>query len=105
MEIKVTIFTPTYNRANTLSRLYESLQMQTNKEFEWLVINDGSTDGTDELFDQWQQKERTFPIHYYKVKNGGKNRAVNQGVQMAKGQYFLSSTLMIFYHPTQYLVS
>lgn len=88
MEIKVTIFTPTYNRANTLSRLYESLQMQTNKEFEWLVINDGSTDGTDELFDQWQQKEKTFPIRYYKVKNGGKNRAVNQGVQMAKGQYF-----------------
>ena len=88
MEIKVTIFTPTYNRANTLPRLYESLHMQTNKDFEWLVINDGSTDETDALFYQWLQKEKTFPIHYYKVKNGGKNRAVNQGVQMAKGEYF-----------------
>lgn len=88
MEIKVTIFTPTYNRANTLPRLYESLHMQTNKNFEWLVINDGSTDETDALFYQWLQKEKTFPIHYYKVKNGGKNRAVNQGVQIAKGEYF-----------------
>lgn len=88
MEIKITIFTPTYNRANTLPRLYESLQLQTNKNFEWLVINDGSTDETDTLFNQWQQKEKSFPIHYYKVKNGGKNRAVNQGVQIAKGQYF-----------------
>ena len=50
----LTIFTPTYNREHTLPRLYESLKRQTNMNFEWLVINDGSTDDTVSLLKQWQ---------------------------------------------------
>lgn len=84
----VTIFTPTYNRANTLPRLYESLRNQTCSDFEWLVINDGSSDNTDELFDVWCKEENEFSILYHKVPNGGKNRAVNKGGQLARGKYF-----------------
>ena len=48
----VTIFTPTYNRAHLLVKLYESLKKQTSKNFEWLVVDDGSTDGTSQLFEE-----------------------------------------------------
>lgn len=88
MEIILTIFTPSYNRAHTLPRLYESLKRQTNKRFEWLVINDDSSDKTDELFDAWCKEENEFRMRYLKVPNGGKNRAVNKGVQLAQGKYF-----------------
>lgn len=88
MEVKLTIFTPTFNRANTLPRLYESLRKQTCRDFEWLVINDGSQDNTDELFESWLKEDNGFSISYYKVENGGKNRAVNRGVQIANGKYF-----------------
>lgn len=85
--IGVTVFTPTYNRKNTLPCLYESLRRQTNKDFEWLVVDDGSTDGTESLFTDWM-KECDFPIHYVKQTNGGKHRAVNHGVNLANGKYF-----------------
>ena len=51
----VTILTPTYNRAHTLPRVFESLQNQTFKDFEWLVIDDGSTDKTKELVEEFQK--------------------------------------------------
>ena len=50
----VSILTPTYNRAHTLQRLYNTLQKQTFTDFEWLVIDDGSTDQTSILFDKWK---------------------------------------------------
>ena len=53
----ITIFTPTYNRAYRLPNLYKSLQEQTCKDFEWLVVDDGSTDNTSKLFEQWQAEE------------------------------------------------
>lgn len=87
-QVQVTVFTPTYNRANTLPRLYKSLREQTCMDFEWIVINDGSTDSTDILFESWLEDDNKFPIHYLKVDNGGKNRAVNKGVEIAKGKYF-----------------
>lgn len=87
-KLLLTIFTPAYNRANTLPRLYQSLREQTSKEFEWLVINDGSTDSTNELFEKWLNDDNDFQIRYYNINNGGKNRAVNKGVQMAQGKYF-----------------
>ena len=83
----ITIFTPTYNRAYRLPNLFHSLQRQTCRDFEWLVIDDGSTDNTSELFRLWID-EADFTIHYIKQPNGGKHRAINRGVKEAQGEYF-----------------
>lgn len=83
----ITVFTPTYNRAYILPELYKSLQAQTNKDFEWLVVDDGSTDDTEALFEEWI-KEPSFPVRYIKQGNGGKHRAINRGVKEAKGELF-----------------
>lgn len=83
----VTVFTPTYNRAYRLTALYESLKKQTNKDFEWLIVDDGSIDHTDELIKPWLQ-EQTIIIRYIKQQNGGKHRAINHGVQEANGELF-----------------
>ena len=84
----VTVFTPTYNRAYRLEQLYNSLKRQTSKDFEWIVINDGSTDNTNELFDAWLKEENDFPIIYKEVENGGKHRGINKAVQMASSDAF-----------------
>ena len=84
----ITIFTPTYNRAHTIPRLYESLRQQTDYDFEWLVINDGSTDNTKHLFAQWKEEDNKFPIEYYETPNGGKQRAINEALRVAHGKYF-----------------
>lgn len=84
----ITIFTPTYNRARTIPRLFESLQKLDNKNFEWLVIDDGSIDNTEELIYQYIEKETSFPIRYLKTSNGGKPRAINLGATLAKGDIF-----------------
>lgn len=84
----VTVFTPTYNRAKTLPQLYKSLQCQTCKDFEWLIVDDGSDDDTSLIVKAWIENERSFPIRYYKVSNGGKMRAINRGAQLAKGDIF-----------------
>lgn len=72
----LTIFTPAYNRARTLPRTYESLLRQTSKDFEWLVIDDGSTDGTRELVEGWI-KEKRIPIRYIHQQNQGMHGAHN----------------------------
>lgn len=84
----ITIFTPTYNRAHLLPRLYESICKQDCMDFEWLVIDDGSTDDTQVLFDEWTTREHPFSLIYQKVQNGGKQRAINRAVDMARGEYF-----------------
>ena len=66
----LTVFTPTFNRAHTLGRLYQSLCAQTSKEFLWLVVDDGSTDTTEELIQGWI-KEGIIPIRYIYKENGG----------------------------------
>ena len=83
-----TVFTATYNRAHTLHRVYESLQSQTYRDFEWLVIDDGSIDGTQALIDGWKQNA-DFPIRYYYQENKGKHIAFNRGVAEAGGRLFL----------------
>lgn len=67
----LTIFTPTYNRANLLPRLYHSLIDQTSDNFIWMVIDDGSTDNTKALVQQWQGECTAFEIQYYLKENGG----------------------------------
>lgn len=84
----ITILTPTYNREYILHEAYESLLAQTDKDFEWVVIDDGSTDGTQEKVLAWQ-KESPFPIVYERKENGGKHRALNVGSRLAKAEYTL----------------
>ncbi|MCD2502359.1 glycosyltransferase family 2 protein [Clostridium sp. NSJ-145] len=85
---KITVFTATYNRKHLLEKLYESLKKQTNKDFEWLIIDDESSDQTDELVNLWIKKENNFSIRYMKQNHGGKHRALNKGFFEAKGEYF-----------------
>ena len=88
VNVEITVFTPTYNRAYIINRLYESLQRQEIHNFEWLVVDDGSVDETEELFRTWMNNESKFPIRYYKKKNGGKCRAINFALDLAKGKLF-----------------
>ena len=88
--MKLTVFTPTYNRAYIIENLYRSLQRQTCHDFEWLVVDDGSSDNTEELFHAWQQEENPFPIRYFRQENGGKHRAINQGLELAEGELFFT---------------
>ncbi len=72
----LTVFTPAYNRAHTIERTYESLCRQTNKDFEWLVIDDGSTDNTRQLVEDWI-KDNVIPIRYIYQENQGMHGAHN----------------------------
>lgn len=76
-EVKLTIFTPAYNRAHTLPRTYESLRRQDNKDFLWLIVDDGSQDDTAELVKQWQTEDNGFEIRYIYKENGGMHTAHN----------------------------
>ena len=84
---KVTILTPSYNRAHTLPRVFESLQKQTFKDFEWLIIDDGSTDNTKNLVEEFQ-KEADFKIRYYHQENQHKFLTFFRGIDLAEGKYF-----------------
>ena len=83
----ITVFTPTYNRASLLSRLYDTLILQTYKNFEWIIVDDGSKDNTKEVVNSFVA-ERKIDIHFVQQENGGKHRAINKGVQLAKGEIF-----------------
>lgn len=74
---QLTIFTPTYNRAHTLPRTYDSLCNQKCKEFIWLIVDDGSTDQTAELVQKWQTENTAFEIRYIYKPNGGMHTAHN----------------------------
>ena len=83
----ITVFTPTYNRAYSLPNLYDSLCKQSFVDFEWLLIDDGSTDNTQELIKQWEL-ERKIKIRYLFQPNSGKHVAINKGVKEAEGEIF-----------------
>lgn len=83
----ITVFTATYNRSNLLQRLFVSLKEQTNKNFEWVIVDDGSTDETFTIIEKIQ-KEANFRVIYKKQENQGKHIAINTGVALANGQYF-----------------
>src|SRR6476619_6982250 len=83
-----TVFTPTYNRARTLDRVYTSLKNQTFRDFEWIIVDDGSSDETSNLVQAWQQ-EAGFPVRYVYQPNLGKHVAFNRGVAEARGELFL----------------
>ena len=75
--IRLTVFTPAYNRAHTLPRTYESLCNQKCKDFCWLIIDDGSTDDTEQLVKGWMEKDNGFEIQYIYKENGGMHTAHN----------------------------
>ena len=81
----LTIITPTYNRKNLLNKLYDSLKNQTSHEFEWIIVDDGSSDGTKENVKSIKESA-TIDINYIYKENGGKHTAINVGVKHAKGE-------------------
>ncbi len=78
--IRLTVFTPAYNRADLLVRCYKSMQKQTSKDFIWMIIDDGSTDNTREIVQQWIDNETEFRIQYYHKENGGLHTAYNEAI-------------------------
>lgn len=85
MNKTITILTPTFNRAEQLKRLYKTLVGQTCKDFEWLIVDDGSTDNTQDIIKEWGNNE-DIPIHYIYKKNGGKHTALNVGIKTIKSE-------------------
>lgn len=83
----ITVFTPVYNRAYIIDKLYESLKLQTFKDFEWLIVNDGSSDNISEVVNTFID-EGILKIRFYTQVNGGKHRAINKGVSLANGELF-----------------
>lgn len=87
MKKKITIFTPTYNRGYALPNAYKSLLLQKSKDFEWIIVDDGSTDNTRMMVNKWI-KEKKIDIKYFYKENGGKPSAHNLGVEKANCELF-----------------
>lgn len=87
-DILISVFTPTYNRAKYLPRLYQSLVKQDVRNFEWIIVDDGSTDNTEEVVGTFIN-EGKIRIIYKKQHNQGKHIAINRGLELAHGDWFL----------------
>ena len=85
--MKITVFTPTYNRAHLLDKLYTSLVIQTNRDFEWLIVDDGSIDDTKDVVQSFIKDDK-IKIRYIFQENGGKHRAINKGLDHTKSELF-----------------
>lgn len=86
--MKFTVFTPTYNRKKKLENLYQYLKNENYEDMEWLIIDDGSKDGTKEYIDSIIDKV-SFQIRYIYQENAGKHNAFNRAIEEAKGLYFV----------------
>lgn len=83
----LTIITPTFNRAEKLKDCYTSLKQQTCFDFQWLIIDDGSSDNTETIVRQFQEQTSEFSIEYHYKHNGGKHTALNQAHPFIQGKY------------------
>ena len=83
----ISFITPTYNRRDLLTRAYKSLLIQSDKRFEWIIVDDGSIDNTKEIVDSWLKENSGFPIKYFWKENGGKPSALNTGFSIATGEF------------------
>ena len=98
-DLLFTVVTPTFNRAHTLTRVYESLKRQTFQSFEWLVIDDGSTDETRERVRAWLESTH-FPIRYFYQLNSGKGACENKAAELARGRLLAVLDSDDWYVPT-----
>ena len=85
----LTIITPTYNRSDLLKNCWEALNNQTCNHFQWLIIDDGSTDNTKEVVNLFLSNSPSMDIEYHYKENGGKHTALNYAHQYIKGEYVL----------------
>ena len=85
----LSVVTPSYNRGKMLFDCYKSLQAQTRMDFEWIIIDDGSTDGTSEMIDRINRDNTSFDIIYHRKENGGKHTALNASHLYIRGKYVL----------------
>lgn len=83
----IAVLTPVYNRAYILGQLYQSLLDQKNKNFDWYIVNDGSTDYIEDLVNTWIHSDNGFQIYYFKKENGGKHRAINFVIPHIKNEF------------------
>ncbi len=84
---KLSIVTPTYNRAPYLEQCFRSLEAQTNHDFEWILVDDGSTDNTADIVSAFHTDR--FPIRFVRKANGGKHTALNASHPYIHGTYVL----------------
>lgn len=87
-ENMITVFTPVYNRGYCVKNVYDSLLKQTYNNFEWIVINDGSSDNTENVIMECMKEEK-IKIRYFYQTNGGQHRALNAGIDKAGGDLFM----------------
>ena len=88
--IEITVFTPSYNRAATLPRAFECLKKQTFRNFEWIIIDDGSSDNTREVVEGFKKENPFFEIIYVFQENQGKHVATNNAVRICRGRFFIT---------------
>ena len=85
--MKFTVLTPTYNRKHSIHRVYESLLQQTYRDFEWVIVDDGSSDNTRYLIEKWlNDPQTTFQVRYFWQEHEHKKKALNRGVREARGE-------------------
>lgn len=84
----VTVVTPVYNREDTILRAMQSVERQSYKDMEYIVVNDGSTDSTEEIIIDFLHKT-TMPMLYVKKDNGGVHTARNLGIKLARGEMYM----------------
>ncbi|MHC4113764.1 MAG: glycosyltransferase family 2 protein [Planctomycetota bacterium] len=99
---KVSICIPTYNRKNYLKETLESVFAQTYKDYEVVIVDDGSTDGTEQMI-----KQSNYPIRYFWQNNLGVSKARNKLIELAEGEYitFIDSDDLLFRYAVEDLMN
>lgn len=84
----ISVFTPTYNRADLIHRVFDSLNQQTFTDFEWIIVDDGSNDDTEEVLNRFRQSAK-YPVKIHRQDNHGKAHSINVGLDLAEGELFV----------------
>ena len=85
MGVEITVLTPVFNRKMELKRCMDSVKEQTFRNFEYIIVNDGSTENIDDMINEFMDAV-SFPVMYIKKDNGGVHTARNLGIQYARGE-------------------